>query len=548
MHTQNKFDAANANKLCSIQTHVWNARSAVKRVACLQNCAIASNLVVAKRRRPKVCKGTRPEKAEHMCCLELSKTANSPRRRGRLNSETATSLGCWFSKQSQPNVDDGSVLTKLFIESDFSTSARGVFASLLVKAVSSGAFGKSAQQVCINYTSLEAFSAKNKSSNMKRCNKAAAWVAKKLLRCATEDAAESVFDGTHRVADLCALVLKQLKDSSSNGSSWAVLAAQHKPLLHRAAREPTASRRREVERFFAEHQHARFTIDRLDATSHLAFADREMHFVREIQVASFDVDDDMVHLIALLHQATLFRVQKRYRFKARQRSAPRGFDLTDKPQGKTLLVKRNVWTDEKGVGFSSDFKNLGRFTQHKHTSNDGQGKDGVAHCSSALNVTKVLTYQPLQKNQDTNNKFLNKAHSPKASELSFKKSKHRRTNAASSLKEDICDDMAAYNETCRDLKQQAARNRADRLCRYRRYVVQKIQRGLSNNTPLKIDQILALLPEIEARARKTILAAPGEQVKGKDHKNRNAGSNVDAKEVYAFAKSKVQELLRDVAK
>jgi hypothetical protein len=412
---------------------------------------------------------------------------------------------------------------------------------------------------------------------MKRCNKVAAWVAKNLLGRATQDA-ELVFGGTHRVADLCALVLEQLKDSSNSSSSWAVLAAQHKPLLHRAAREPTASRRRKVERFFAEHEQARLTIDRLDATSHLAFADREMHFIREIQVASFDVDNDMAHLIALLHQATLFRVQKRYRFKARQRSAPRGFDLTEKPQGKALLVKRNVWTDEKGVGFSSDFKHLGSITHHKPSSdgqssngrnnngrnndgrnNDGRNNDGRnndGRNNDGFSITGdcrskgVAAASRSNVNSDTPHNKFSKAHGgPKAPNVGKTMSKHRRAKAASTFKDDICDDMAAYSETCCDIKQQAARDRADRLCRYRQYVVQKIQRGLSKNTPLKIDQILALLPEIEARARKTIQAVPGEQVKGKTNKNKNnADTNIDARDVYAFAKSKVQELLCDVAK
>ena len=388
---------------------------------------------------------------------------------------------------------------------------------------------------------------------MMRCIKNSARAAKRLLvfkECAKEDAEPSsslspsssssslsVFDGRHRVADLCALVLEQLKDSSgsrdeSDKKSWFKAAAQQKPLLHQAAREPTASRRRKVARYFEEHPRAGLVVDRLDATSYLAFADLEMHLVREISVGSFDIDTDLVHLLALLRQATLFRVQKRYRFKARERSAPRGFELTDKPQGKTLLVKRNVWTDEKGVGYSSDFKNLGRFAQRtafklvKKTTRSGFEDDlGKGNGSSA------------------NPEFTKAQHGSKASKLlkvrgseaaGFMKN---RTKNAASFQNDILEDVTAFNEARRDSQQQADRDRADRLRDYRRYVVQKIQRGLCTKTALPVDQVLALLPEIEARVRKTIRAVPAS---GKQQKSA-------AEDVYAFAKRKVRELLCDVA-
>ena len=406
---------------------------------------------------------------------------------------------------------------------------------------------------------------------MMRCIKNSARAAKRLLvfeECAKEDAEPSsslsslssssslsVFDGRHRVADLCALVLEQLKDSSgissssdddeSDKKSW-FKAAQQKPLLHQAAREPTASRRRKVARYFEEHPRAGLVVDRLDATSYLAFADLEMHLVREISVGLFDIDTDLVHLLALLRQATLFRVQKRYRFKARERSAPRGFELTDKPQGKTLLVKRNVWTDEKGVGYSSDFKNLGRFAQQQQRHNSG-GTD--ARQRTAFKLVKKTTRSGLEDDlgrgngSSTNPEFTKAQHGSKASKLlkvrgseaaAFMKN---RTKNAANCQSDILEDVTAFNEARRDSQQQADRDRADRLRDYRRYVVQKIQRGLCTKTALPVDQVLAMLPEIEARVRKTIQAVPDS---GKQQTSA-------AEDVYAFAKRKVRELLCDVA-
>lgn len=381
---------------------------------------------------------------------------------------------------------------------------------------------------------------------------------KKLLGCATQDA-EPVFDGKHRVADLCALVLEQLKDSSNKSSSWALTAAQYKPLLHRAAREQTASRRREVERFFDLHPRARLVIDRLDATSYLDFADLEMHLVREISVGLFDVDTDLVHLLALLHQATLFRVQKRYRFKARQRSAPSGFELTDKPQGKTLLVKRSVWTDKKGVGFSSDFKNLGRFTLHRHSY--GHNTD-ARHQRTTFKLTKKVACSGFNNDNDNlgsnvvskallptrsnTNTDLRKAHNSKASNLlQVHGSKagfiRNRNTTAASLKRDILEDMTVFNEARCDSQRQADRDRAESIRKYRRYLVQKIHRGLSKQAALPVDQVLALLPEIEAHVRKTIRAVPDS-----NGIHRNDRQQTSSKDVYAFAKSKARELLRNV--
>ena len=155
-----------------------------------------------------------------------------------------------------------------------------------------------------------------------------------------------------KVYELCSLLLPMW--SKKDGDAV---------LLRLAAKQPSISRKREVEAYFKEH--ASLQVEQLGVSSSEEFSHFKMHFVREINVKRFFLKD-VEHLISLLEQATKCVVQKRYRYRREHHDVPRGFELTERPRGKELCVARRIrhprrhFAASSGTRFTVNYKHVGR--------------------------------------------------------------------------------------------------------------------------------------------------------------------------------------------
>jgi|694.fasta_scaffold02726_30 hypothetical protein len=180
----------------------------------------------------------------------------------------------------------------------------------------------------------------------------------RVLRFLAGPAIKHLFDKTHRLADLCAMLLP----------NWWTPNHKHLDLLRLAAKEPRLSQRREVQAYFKKHPG--LEVERLDETSADKFCEFKTHLVREIKVQTFDLKD-VKYLLALLDQSCKFVVQKRYRFRREHHDVPRGFEITERPRGKHLCVAQRMrhprigWSKQSNASrFTLNYKYLARKSKH----------------------------------------------------------------------------------------------------------------------------------------------------------------------------------------
>ena len=180
----------------------------------------------------------------------------------------------------------------------------------------------------------------------------------RVLRFLACPAINQLFDKTHRLADVCAMLLP----------NWWTQNKNHTELLRLAAKEPRLSQRREVQAYFKKHPG--LEVERLDETSADKFCEFKTHFVREIKVQKFDLKD-VKYLLTLLDQSCKFVVQKRYRFRREHHDVPRGFELTERPRGKHLCVARRMRhprcrgsKHSNASRFTLSYKYIGRKSKH----------------------------------------------------------------------------------------------------------------------------------------------------------------------------------------
>ena len=178
----------------------------------------------------------------------------------------------------------------------------------------------------------------------------------RVVRFLAGQAINQLLAKTHRVADLCVLLAPNCHHRHYSWFNY----EQH-VLLQLAVQEPSMSRRRQVEAYFK--QHPSLEVDRLDEHTANAFSEFQMHFVREIKVKHFGLGD-VPHLLSLLCQASLFIVQKRYRFRREHHHVERGFELCQPRRGKDLCVARRMPVCGKQTGFAGDYSHINRRKKH----------------------------------------------------------------------------------------------------------------------------------------------------------------------------------------